>query len=81
MDGLSPDRQPVSEPFEEPTNIWDVEVDVVGEVRADVGVRPHQGAVECSPSNTDHHRHQTQQQQDETRVSSHLVYKEDMNQR
>lgn len=73
--GLSPEGQPASEPFEEPPYVCDVEVDVVSEVGANVGVSVHQGAVEGSPAYADHHGNQTQQQQDQAGISTDLVYK------
>lgn len=63
----------MSEPFEEPPNVHDIEVDVVSEVGANVGVSVHQGAVESGPAYADHHGDQTQQQQDQAGVSTYLI--------
>lgn len=49
------------EPFKEPPHVHDIEVDVVSEVGANVGVSVHQGAVESGPAYADHHGDQTQQ--------------------
>lgn len=67
----------MSEAFKEPADVRDVEVDVVREVGANVGVSAHQGAVQGGPADTDHHGDQTEQQQDQARVSGHLIYKSD----
>lgn len=61
---LSPKGQPAPEPFNEPPHVHDIEVDIVSEIGADVGVSVQQGAVERSPTYTDHHSNQAQQQQD-----------------
>lgn len=50
-----------------------VEVYVMREVSADVGVGVHQGAVQRCPAHADHHGNQAQQQQDQTWVSAHLI--------
>lgn len=68
-----PEGQPAPDPFKELLHIWDVEVNVVGEVCADVGVSAQQGAVEGSPPNADHHREQTKQQQNKEGVSTHII--------
>jgi len=73
--GLSPKWQPVSEPLNKPSYICDVEVHIVSEVGADVGVSVHHRAVERSPTYADNHRDQTQQQQDKAGISTHLIYK------
>lgn len=65
----------MSEPLKEPPHGRDVEVDVVSEVGANVGVRVHQGAVEGGPANADHHGNQTEQQQDQAGVSTNLICK------
>lgn len=65
----------MSKPFKEPAYVRDVEVDVVSEVGANVGVRVHQGAVEGGPAYADHHGNQTQQQQDQAGISTYLIYK------
>lgn len=70
---LISEGQPVSELFEKPPHIRQVEVYVVGEVDANVGVSVHQSAVESSPSQADHHGDQTQQQQDQARVPAHFL--------
>lgn len=73
--GLSPEGQPVCEPFKEPPHVQDIEVHIVSKVGADIGVGVHQGAVECSPSNADHHSNQAQQQQNQAGITTHLIYK------
>lgn len=65
----------MSEAFKEPPYVCDVEVDVVREVGADVGVTAHQGAVEGGPAYADHHGDQTEQQQDQAGISTDLVCK------
>lgn len=52
---LSPKGQPAPEPFNEPPHVHDIKVDIVSEIGADVGVSVQQGAVERSPTHTDHH--------------------------
>lgn len=76
---LGPKGQPVPEPFEEPPDGHHVEVNVLSEVGANVRVRVHQGAVEGGPAYADHHGNQTQQQQDQARISTHLVCEEECN--
>lgn len=73
---LSLQGEPLSKAFQETPRVRDVEVDVLSEVGADVGVSVHQSAVERSPAYADHHGDQTQQQQDETGVSSDVIYEE-----
>lgn len=63
----------MGEAFKEPPHAHDVEVCVVGEVGADVGVSVHQRAVEGRPAYADHHGNQTQQQQDEAGIPAHVV--------
>lgn len=75
---LSPEGQQVSEALEEPPHVRDVEVDVVREVGANVGVRAHQGAVEGGPADADHHGDQTEQQQDEAGISADLICERDV---
>lgn len=65
----------MAEPNEEPPYVHDVEVDVVGEVGANVRVRTHQGAVQSGPTYADHHSNQAQQQEDQAGISTHLIYK------
>lgn len=76
--GLSPEGQPASEPFEEPPHVHDVEVHVVSEVGANVGVSVHQRAVEGGPAYADHHGNQTQQQKDQAGISAYLICKKEM---
>lgn len=64
----------MSEAFEEPPHARNVEVDVVCEVGADVGVSAHKGAVEGGPAYADHHGDETQQQQDQAGISANLIY-------
>lgn len=78
---LSPEEQQVSEAFKEPPHVCDVEVDVVREVGANVGVSAHQGAVEGGPADADHHGDQAEQQQDQAGISTDLVYKQDVDKR
>lgn len=63
----------MGEPFKEPPHVHDVEVDVVSEVGANVGVTVRQRAVEGRPADADHHGNQTQQQQDQAGISTHLL--------
>lgn len=72
---LSPKGQPAPEPFNEPPHVHDIKVDIVSEIGADVGVSVQQGAVERSPTHTDHHSNEAQQQQDQAGVSAHLICK------
>lgn len=64
----------MSEPFKEPPYVHHVEVDVVSEVGANVGVSVHQGAVESGPAYADHHSNQAQQQEDQAGISTYLIY-------
>lgn len=76
---LSPKGQPAPEPFNQPPHVHDIKVDIVSEVGADVGVSVQQGAVERSPTYTDHHSNEAQQQQDQAGVSAHLICKKGTN--
>lgn len=67
------------EAFQELPHICEVEVGVVREVGADVGVAAHQGAVEGSAAYADHHGDETQQEQDQAGISSSLFYKQNKN--
>ncbi len=44
-------------------------------ISQNIGVGVHQGAVEGDPTYADHHGDQTQQQQDQTGISTYLIYK------
>jgi len=71
---LRPEGQPAGEPFQEPPRVGDVEVDVVSEVGANVGVSVHQRAEEGRAADADHHGNQAQQQQDQAGVSARLIW-------
>lgn len=67
----------MSKPFKEPPYVCDVEVNVVTEVSANVGVSVHQGAVQGGSTYADHHGNQTEQQQDQAGISTYVIYKKD----
>ena len=70
---LSLEGTPLPEPSIKPTYVCDVEVDVVTEVDANVGVIVYQGTVDGSPTDADHHSKQTQQQEDQAGISKYLI--------
>ena len=74
---LSLKGQQVFQLVKDPLHVYDVEVDVVWEVCAYAGVGVHQGAVQGRAADADHHGNRTQQQQDQTRVSTRLICKQE----
>lgn len=56
-----------------PLHPSDVEVHVVGKIRAHTGLGVSESAVERSPAHTDHHGGQAQQEEEEPGVPAHLI--------
>lgn len=65
--------QPVFELIHAPLYPSDVEVHIMGKIRAHTWLGVSERAVESSPAHTDHYGSQAQQKEQQPRVSAHLI--------